>query len=346
MAEYQNLSERESQILQYTVQNFIEQATPVGSDKLVDMYNLSISPATVRNVLHKLEKKGCLSQPHTSAGRIPTERGYRYYVNSLMSPEPLSLYEHQAMDQLKKILNKDFDDAVFQAAQLLARLSNMLALVVSPKLAKGVFKKLDLISVSSSRLLIVLTIKSGLVKTVNIEVEHELNRNQLDYVASILNERLSGYPMSEIASKVNEMLADKQAQDNTGLIRIFIDSADTIFAERPINKFYYGGAEYIALLPEFRDENKYRQILEMLENEELVIYLMDQVTSSENVSVHIGKENKLQQIEDCSVVSATYNIGEITGKVGLVGPTRMKYGKMVSLVDQLVNRFNQNIYKR
>mgnify|MGYP005845811835 FL=1 len=140
------------------------------------------------------------------------------------------------------------------------------------------------------------------------------------------------------------MLADKQADDNSGLIRIFIDSADTIFAERPVNKFYYGGAEYIALLPEFRDENKYRQILEMLENEDLVIHLMDQVTSNENVSVHIGRENKLQQIENCSVVSASYNIGEITGKVGLVGPTRMKYGKMISLVDQLVNRFNQNIY--
>jgi len=346
MATYQDLSERESQILQYTVQNFIDQAAPVGSDKLVEIYDLSVSPATVRNVLHALEKKGYLDHPHTSAGRIPTERGYRYYVNSLMEVEPLSLYEHQAMDQIKKVLNKDFDDAVFQAAQLLARLSNMLALVVSPRLAKGVFKKLDLISVNSSRLLVVLTIKSGLVKTVNIEVEHELNRNQLDYVASILNERLSGYPMSEIAGKVNEMLADKQAQDSTGLIRIFIDSADTIFAERPVNKFYYGGAEYIALLPEFRDENKYRQILEMLENEDLVIHLMDQITSNEEVSVHIGRENKLQQIEDCSVVSASYNIGEVTGKVGLVGPTRMKYGKMVSLVDQLVNRFNQNIYTR
>ena len=151
MALYKDLSQRESQILQCTVQNFIEQAAPVGSDKLVEMYNLSVSPATVRNVLHTLEKKGYLNQPHTSAGRIPTEHGYRYYVNSLMEVEPLSLYEHRAMDQIKKILNMDFDDAVFQAAQLLARLSNMLALVVSPKLARGIFKKLDLISLNSTR---------------------------------------------------------------------------------------------------------------------------------------------------------------------------------------------------
>jgi len=334
---YPDLSVRERRILKYTVQNFVQRAAPVSSGKLVKQHALDVSSATVRNTLSKLEEKGFLNQPHTSAGRIPTEMGYRYYVNELMQIEPLSNYELSALDDIKKALTGDFDNTLFQAAQLLARLSNMLALVISPKLASGVFKKLDLINVSESRLLVILTIESGLTKTVNIEVEHSLNRHQLEYVTRILNERLSGYPISEITEKVDLMLADKQAEDDTGLIEVFINSADTIFNQPSINKFYYGGIEYIALLPEFRDKSRYKKIINMLENDQLVIHLMDQLHANEQVSVSIGTENNVQPIDQCSVVSAYYNIGNMSGKVGLVGPTRMNYGKMISLIDQLVS---------
>ena len=331
-----HLNKREQEILTYTIHHFIDDASPVGSGKIVSNNQLDISSATVRNTLNSLEKKGYLNQPHTSAGRVPTQMGYRYYVNSLMQIKPLNQHELNTLEQIKKSLFEDFDSTVFQAAQLLARLSSMLTVIISPSLAGGVLQKIDLINVSSSKLLVVLTIRSGYVKTINVEVEHQLNRNQLTYVNQILNERLSGHLMSDITEKVDEMLADKKSSDSTGLIEIFIDSADTIFAERSTNKFYYGGVEYMALIPEFRDEQNYRKILEILENENLMIHLMDQMNSKKDVNVQIGKENNLQQIKKCSVVSASYNMGQMSGKVGLVGPTRMNYGKMVSLINTLI----------
>lgn len=337
---FPNLNKREQKILELTIHHFIDEASPVGSGKIVSNYQLDISSATVRNTLHSLEKKGYLDQPHTSAGRVPTQKGYRYYVNSLMQVEPLNNHELKTLDQIKKSLREDFDNMVFQAAQLLARLSSMLTVIISPSLAGGILQKIDLINVSRSKLLVVVSIRSGYVKTINIEVEHELNRQQLTYVNQILNERLSGHPMSEISEKVDEMLADKKSTDSTGLIEVFIDSADTIFAERSTNKFYYGGVEYMALIPEFREEKNYRKILEILENENLMIHLMDQMHSKEHVHVQIGQENELQQIKKCSVVSASYNLGQISGKVGLVGPTRMNYGKMVSLISNLIVNVN------
>lgn len=341
LSEYPELTDRERTILECTVKNFVEDASPVGSARLVKEHQLDVSSATVRNTLHTLEKKGYLDHPHTSAGRVPTEMGYRYFVNGLMEIQPLNALEHQALDRLAEIVRADLDDAVYRGAQLLAKLANMLAFVVSPKLASGTLRKIELVSLSSRRLLVVLNIENGLVKTVNVEVEHVLNRNQLDHVGSILNERLSGHRMSDISGKVQEMLADKQQHDDTGLINIFIDSADTIFDEQPVNRFHYGGVEYIALLPEFRDRERYRQIIGMLDNEKMIIHLLGDGETDRRVNVKIGTENNLQHIEACSVVTADYNIGSVSGKVGLLGPTRMNYGKMIALVDQFTHRFNQ-----
>ena len=339
------LTSREQELLQYIIQNFIVTASPVASKTLVDRHNLSISPATVRNTLTSLEKKGLLNHPHTSAGRVPTDEGYRYYVNSLMQVSNLNEKELEHLDRLNDYINIGMDEAVKSASRMLARLSNLLAVVVAPKLAGGVFRKLELISLSSSRLMIVLTVESGLVKTISIEVESELDRNELEKISRVLNERLSGIVLSEIPKKIRLMLSDYESEDKTGLIRMFIDSADTIFDNRDVHNFHFGGVEYIAMQPEFNDLSNYRSIVELLEDEDMIVHLFDensnQPESDNEVIVRIGNENKLQQIEQCSVVSTNYRIGNIKGTIGLVGPTRMNYPRMVALVEQLASRFNK-----
>ena len=344
------LTHREQLVLQYTIQDFIVTAMPVASGTIVKKHRLNVSPATVRNDMHSLENKGYLDHPHTSAGRVPTEMGYRFYVNSLMQATNLTRDEQIALDSVRESIEAGaMDDALIGGARLLARLSNLLAVNIAPKLAEGIFRKIEMVSLSSSRLLILLTIESGLIRTINIEVESEINRNDLDRVTSVLNERLSGRVLREIKSGIHEMLADFREQDDTGIIRVFIDRADTIFEDQQIRRFHFGGAEYMALQPEFSDLRNYRSIIEVIEKEDLIVHLFDDENAAmaliepSKASVRIGSENKIRQMEQCSVVSAKYHIGNITGTIGLVGPTRMDYGRMISLVEQLAGRLNRPI---
>lgn len=342
--EYPELSQREKDVLQFIIQDFIKTANPVASKTLVSQHQLNVSSATVRNAMNSLENKGYLNHPHTSAGRVPTDLGYRFYVHSLMRYDQLSRQEQSQLDKLTLRFTNDIDDGVVTAARLLARLSNLLAVVVAPKLARGIFNKLEIISLSSTRLMVVLTIQSGLAKTVNIEVESELSRTDLDKATAFLNERLQGQQLSQIARHIREMLSDYEDDSNSGLIRVFIDSADTIFEDQHVRKFHFGGAEYIAMQPEFSDLSQYRGIVELIENEDMIIHLLenqaDGLTDSE-VRVRIGTEHNMQQIEQCSVVSASYSLGSVTGTIGLVGPKRMNYPRMIALVEQLANRFNK-----
>ncbi len=339
--EFPDLSAREKEVLGYIIQNFITTATPVASQSLVDRHRLGISPATVRSAMNTLESKGLLNHPHTSSGRVPTELGYRFYVDTIMRHVYLTREEEQALDRIAHAAKTDLEDGVRSAARILARLSNLLAVVISPRYAKGIFRKMELINLSSNRLLVVLTIDNGLVRTVSIEVESEISRLNLDHISGILNERLSGIIISDIASKIHEIVADLKEDDKTGLIRVFVDSADTIFDETDVKRFHFGGVEYIALQPEFNDLSQYRSIIELIENENLIVHLFDNEAVTEEVSIRIGRENQLHHIEQCSVVSASYSIGNIRGAVGLVGPTRMNYPRMVALVDQISQRLSR-----
>lgn len=336
---YPDLTSREREVLQYVIQNFIITASPIASKTLVDRHRLKVSSATIRNAMNNLESKGYLDHPHTSAGRIPTEMGYRYYVSALMKMPRLTVAEKKMLDAWQETFKGGVDEAVQSAARLLGRLSNLLAVVIAPRYATGIFRKIELVSLSSNRLMVIITIESGIAKTFNIEVESEIDSKDLNRVAGILNERLSGFTLHEIIDKIDEMLADYESGDNTGLIRVFIDSAELIFEDPQYRRFHFGGVEYIALQPEFSDLKNFKSIIEFVENEDMIIHLFDENSDKKNVQVRIGRENKIQQIEQCSVVSANYVIGNIKGTIGLVGPTRMNYPRMINLVDQLANRF-------
>lgn len=344
MTDLPDLSLREKEVLQQIIQHFIITANPVPSKNLAIAHNWNLSPATIRNVMQSLEKKGLIDQLHTSSGRIPTEKGYRYYVDSLMRTQKLSKKEQEALNAWEETMNRGLNDAIQSASILLSRLSNLLAIVIAPRYADSVFRKLELIDIGSDKLLVVLTIVSGLVKTVTIEVKNPITSADLRNVSAMLNERFSGLKIKEIAKNITSVLSDVELEDKSGIVRIFMDSAEDIFDDIQVRRFYFGGAEYMAMQPEFSDLKNYRSIVELIENEDLIIHLFDDETKQEPISdvkIRIGSENKIEQIASCSVVSANYTLGNAKGTIGLVGPTRMNYPKMVALVKQLAGRLNQ-----
>ncbi len=344
MTDLPDLNLREKEVLQQIIQHFIITANPVPSKNLALAHNWNVSPATIRNVMQSLEKKGFINHLHTSSGRIPTEMGYRFYVDSLMRTSKLSKKEEEALNAWSETMNRGLNDAIQSASILLSRLSNLLAIVIAPRYADSVFRKLELIDIGSEKLLVVLTIVSGLVKTVTIEVENPITSADLRNVSAMLNERFSGLKIKEIAENIASVLSDVELEDKSGIVRVFMDSAEDIFEDVQVRRFYFGGAEYMAMQPEFSDLKNYRSIVELIENEDLIIHLFDDEPKQEPISdvkIRIGSENKIQQIASCSVVSANYNLGNAKGTIGLVGPTRMNYPKMVALVEQLAGRLNQ-----
>lgn len=344
MADFPDLNGREKEILQQIIQNFIITANPVPSKELAMAHHFNVSSATIRSTMQSLEKKGFLDHLHTSSGRIPTEMGYRFYVNSLMKSSKLTKKEHEALNAWTETMNRGVNDAIQSASHLLSRLSNLLAIVIAPRYANSVFRKLDLIDIGGHKLLVVLTIESGLLKTITIEVENPISSADLTQVTSMLNERFSGLRLSEISGNITEVLSDFSEEDKTGLIRIFMDSAEDIFDDNQVRRFYFGGVEYMAMQPEFTDLKRYKSIVELIENEDLIIHLFEDELQSNHsdVKIRIGSETKIQQISTCSVVSANYKLGNAKGTIGLVGPTRMNYPKMVAFVEHLANRINQN----
>jgi heat-inducible transcriptional repressor len=334
------LTEREKAILRYVIQQFILTANPVGSRYIAKHYGLNLSPATIRNVLSDLEELGYIDHPHTSAGRIPTDKGYRFFVDNLEEYENIP---YPVQEQIKRNLEANAvhtDNILREATSLLGAISKEIAIISSPQISNAVFNKLDIIDITSSRLMVIISLKSGLVKTIVLEVDCDIARDKLGEISQILNERLHGLTLQNIRESLAERVKDFQ-NEKTGLIRIFIESANHLFDDFPLStRFHVGGTQSIFNQPEFLEPESIKGIIELVENKDIIIHVIGSRESSpEEVLITIGEENKNEKLVDYSLVTSKYNIGDVSGIVGVMGPKRMDYSKMVSLV----NYFSKNI---
>lgn len=329
-----SLSQREDGILRDVVYYYIRTATPVGSRYLSKRTESHLSPASIRNVMSDLEELGFLSHPYTSAGRVPTDLGYRYYVDCLMeikdlTDEELSSIEHH-LDR-----SADHSELLRETSKILGKISRQLSVVSSPSVSNAVLEKLELIMISSSKLLVVMSIRSGIIRTIMLEVGMEICRSTMDQLSQILNERLSGFTLKEIRETFSDRTKDMQ-DEKTGLIRLFVDSVDQLFKEEKAERFHIFGTQHIIEQPEFIDPKNFRSVIELIENEDLIVHLLEKHDDAEKkYVVTIGSENEDCKADDYSVVSATYNAEGIIGRVGIIGPKRMNYAKMVPLVDRV-----------
>jgi heat-inducible transcriptional repressor len=335
------LTERDRSILRLVVKSFVATAGPVGSRFLSTRYQLGLSPASIRNTMSDLEAKGYLDHPYTSAGRVPTERGYRAYVDELMEQIQLPPGER---DMLKAHLAEsasDTESLVRESSRLLGQLANLLGVAISPRLATGVLERLEVVPLSSERAMFVISVRGGLIRTIILHVDSELSRSALDRVVVLLNERLSGLTLEEIRRTCRDRVSDIQT-DGTGLVQLLMDASSMLFSEPPEGRrIELGGAPNMLSQPEFQQPDELRDLIKLVDDEAAVLGLVEGQFVAERAvgaaRVRIGSENPNSDTGDSvarySVVTAPYQRHNMRGTIGVIGPTRMDYARVVSLVE-------------
>jgi heat-inducible transcriptional repressor len=338
------LNEREKSILRTIIHLYLLNASPVGSRNISKYLEreLKLSPATIRNVMADLEEKDFISHLHTSAGRFPTDKGYRYYVDSLMKLEQIS--ENEKITVKKNLNLSNPEDMLKDVSRIIGMISRYLGFVELPNLKQLILIKIELIPLSTNRILAVLALDSNIVKTITMEADFEINQNHLLQINQLLNEKISGKPINYISEHFNSILID-HFTTSTPLVRLFIDSIDSLFKKSNHNeRVILSGTQNLLSYPEFEDLSKVKGVIELIENEDMIIHLLDeQKVSDETVKILIGKELNNQLFDDYSIVVTNYHIGSANGSVGLIGPKRMNYSKIISLLSYISHFINKKV---
>ncbi len=325
-----DLTQREKLILQSVIHNYILTANPVGSRMLARKYNLDFSPATVRNTMADLEEMGLLSHPHTSAGRIPTDLGYREYVNDLTQVEVLKETEKQSLKAHLEAIPFEGKEIFDDISELLAKVSQMLAVILAPDMSTGILDKIELVKVAAGRIMVVVVIASGLVRTILLELNSEILDEDLISAGRVINQRLSGMKLIDIKNNIGERLTGT-VENRNAIVRLFIDFPEKIFSSAFTNDMHVGPAIHVLEQPEFSTPEKVRGIVELIEDRDIIVHLLKD--RQNGVSVTIGEENAVEELKDMSVITSTYRTGNTQGTVGIIGPTRMNYSRLMALVD-------------
>jgi len=341
------LKDREKAILRFVIHQFILTANPVGSRNVSKRYDLGLSPASIRNVMADLEELGFLNHPHTSAGRVPTDKGYRVYVDSLMDPPRLEQKVKEIIDANLVAAASETEDLLKITSSILSELTNQLAMVTYPKFELAVLEKIQIVQLSSTRILVVVSVKSGLIKTITLEIDAEVKEEQIVIVQQILNERLSGLRFSEIRNTIEERVKDFNSEAYRPIIRVFLDSVDKIFTDLSSEKAIISGTKNILKQPEFEDSQNFQSVIELVENRDIIIHILDKNKSLplDDFTITIGEENRDEKLSDYSTITKEYKIGDMTGTLGIMGPKRMDYSKIVAAVVYVAQQLTQELTK-
>ncbi len=332
------LSERERNILRLVVQRFVDTADPVGSRFLSTNYPLGLSPATIRNTLSDLEARGFLDHPYTSAGRVPTERGYRAYVDALMDESRLTIPERARLEAHLRDAADQTDVLIRESSRLLGQLANLLGVAISPRISTGRLERLEVVTLSSTRVMFVVSIRGGLIRTIIMHAETELSRSALERIVTLLNERLTGLTLEEIRKTCRPRVQDLDG-DRTGIVRLLMDASPVLFSEPPeTRQVELAGTPNILAQPEFREPDEVRDLIALLDDEAAVVRLLESADPKGEVAratVRIGSENadEAGRAKRYSVVTAPYQRATMRGTIGIIGPMRMDYARVVALVE-------------
>lgn len=335
------LSDREALILQAVISHYVMTAEPTGSRTLARMFDLGVSPATIRNTMRDLEEKGLLFHPHTSAGRIPTDKAYRLYVDRLMQARELSREEIRLLRERLEGTARESERFIAAAVQALSVLTRELGVALSPSLEEGFVERLDLLPVSSARVLLVLAVRSIHVKTIFVDVPREVSPDVLHEVAVFLNDRLAGRTLRELRDTFAARLADPPA-GREDLLNIFVEAVDRIMESAGPDQVVLGSTSGLAEQPEFSSESSLRSLLTLTEEKRNLARAL--ATRDPGLRITIGVENALPSLSEFSVVTADYRIGGTRGTIGVVGPTRMPYEKVIGLV-QYTSQLLSNVFE-
>jgi heat-inducible transcriptional repressor len=330
------LSDRERRILEAIVRSYVETAEPAGSRTISRRSGLGVSPATIRNTMSDLEERGFLFHPHTSAGRIPTDKAYRVYVDELMAVRPLDSSERIRLAEEISAGGSAIESILRRAAQSLGVLTQELGIALGPQLDQTILERLEIVRLSAAKLILVLTLRGGTVRTIFVEVPGEIADEALAEVQLVLNERLAGLSLAEIRNSLGARLRDvTTGTGSTELLNIFLQEGDTLFdvaIPDPNDAVLLGQASLLAEKPEFASGERMRRLIELTETRTELATLLRNRSVTSGLQITIGSENGNALPGGLTVVTAEYHAAGLSGVIGVIGPTRMSYDKVIALV--------------
>ncbi len=330
------LDDRKSRVLRAVIEDYIETAEPVGSRTIARKHRLGVSPATIRNEMADLEETGYLEQPHVSAGRIPSDKGYRFYVDTLMEPMTYTLEQYrQVYNEMMKHY-REMERLIQEAGRLLASFTQSAAIVVAPPIEQLAFQHVQLIPVDERDVLVVLVLNPNVVKNKIIRTENHYSSEELLKLSLGLNQKLRGATYRDLGPTVLREIVAEFGEIGTVMVELLVNG----LAAEKNEQVYSSGMTHILNQPEFRDVERAKSLLETLEQKEIWLNVL--ADEGHGVRVSIGKENPYSDIQDCSLVSATYHVGgHVVGSLGVIGPTRMEYARMVAMVELIASTLSE-----
>jgi heat-inducible transcriptional repressor len=339
------LSERKMQILKTLIDDYVQTAQPVGSRTISKKYELGLSSATIRNEMADLEEMGYITQPHTSAGRVPSDKGYRFYVDHLMQAHTLAMEEITQIRTAMELRMNEINSLIHRASNIISMFTGYASIAISPNLTKVMLKTVQIVPVDDKKALVVVVSSGGIVKNRVVRLETETASDVLLKLSNYLHEKLNGQVMDSIQFPVLDDIARETGAKIEPIIGI-LGGVVQCLKEIEQSELIMNGTMNLLNHPEFSDLLKVREVLELFNDQEVIKALMNAAMRKSGLNVQIGKENPLETMHDCSLVTASYSLGDTdVGALGIIGPTRMSYAKVVSSMRYIQKLINSEILR-
>ena len=333
------LDDRKKKILQAVIDEYINSAEPVSSNALVEKYGLDYSSATVRNELAELEKKGYLDKTHTSSGRVPSEKGYRFYVDELIKDDDISVEEIKYIQSKLSAKVNEIEDLTKIATTTLSEITHYTTVAIGPKNNMQIIEEIKFVLLGTRMLMVVIITDSGLVKETIIKYDEDVTSSQVETLNNLFNTKLKGKPLSKIDKPMEEYIFS-EIQYSLNVIRPIIDQINKIIEED--ENLYYEGANKSFDLPEFKSLELAKNFVNVLDEKDLVLDILNSGVAKD-INVYIGEENDNEKLKDFSIVTFKHSIGDKDlGTIGIIGPKRMDYSKVISVMKYISKKLNND----
>ena len=327
-----SLNPRQKSVLSGIVQQFIKHPEPVSSKSLVEKAEVQASSATIRKVMSELESLGLIEQPYTSAGRQPTDLGYRTYLNQLIELEELTRQEKEIIQQELGNIHEE-NEVLKHTARLLCRLTNLMGLAVPPAIREGIFQNITLVPVADRKVMLILSFSETTIRTAMVEVDMDINPVRLDAITVRINERIGGRRIAEIDEELFQDLKLTESEQDFRTLRVFTDSILRLLNPQMEEDLEVAGTKNILMATDLESLQDVEGILELLDSKVTLIHFLRERNTHEGVYVTIGAENENGFLRSYSLITSTFNLGGNQGTIGIIGPKHIPYSKLISVVD-------------
>lgn len=341
----EELSERKMHILKTLIDDYIKTAQPVGSRTISRKHELGLSSATIRNEMADLEEMGYISQPHTSAGRVPSDKGYRYYVDHLMQVQTLKMDEIRQIKDAIELKINEINTLIRRASDIISMVTGYAAIALSPSLTKAVLKSVQVLPIDDRKILLIAVTSGGIVKNHIVRIDVETNQEMLTVLSNYLQEKLNGLIIENINfPHILDIRTETGAPAE--LIANVIDGLVQCMNDIEDSELIMNGITNLLNHPEFSDLLKIKEVFELFNDQSVIKALMNTAMRKQVLNVQIGKENEHEVMRDCSIVTAVYSLGDTElGALGILGPTRMSYSRVLSAMSYIRKIINNEILR-